>query len=306
MELRTNRKTYRSIMISLVKNAFSYLSSNSAKEKENKEKQILDLLKELEDDDNNDCEGGEKNLVEENKPTKSNCFKQNGKITYIDASYGLIDGNLRFESNAFAKITHIKIGDEVSYLAYKYSDDLPIKIISIEEIIKEIWTSEKEQELLVEKILEDFENGVITTKIEPTEVFDTVHKSVMGIIKNKKENDVSVKIHDSEDSENFSLEIIKSQFVPRIGDYVTLICTVQRDESYLDCSGKICSIDAVSPTNSRQVKGQITFINSRNDGLIDDKILFYSDSLELGLRPQLRDKVIIDCIEGNIFFYFLF
>lgn len=292
-------------MISLVKNALSYFSSNSAQEKEKIEQKITDLLKELEDDDE-DGEEGEKNLVEENKPTPSNCFKQNGKVTHVDSSFGLIDGNLRFESNAFSKVPHIKVGDEVSYLAYKYSDDLPIKIISIDEIIKEVWTSEKEQELLVEKILEDFENGVMTTKVEPTEYFKTANKSVMGIIINKKENDVTVKILDSDECELFNLDIIKSQFVPKIGDYVTLICSVQRDETFLDCFGKICSVDAVSPTNSRQLKGQITFVNSKNDGFIDDKILFCSDSLELGLRPQLRDKVIIDCIEGEYIFFKLY
>lgn len=283
-------------MIKIVSNVFNYFSSNATQEKENKEKIIADLLADLEDDEECDDAGNE--LVEENKTKPSNCFKQNGKVTFVDASYGLIDGNLRFEANSFTKVPHIKIGDEVTYLAYKYSDDLPIKIISIEEIVKEVWNSKKEQEFLVKKIIEDLENGVIT-KTEPIEYFNISNKSVMGIIINKKDNDVSVKIHDSDDCENFSLEIIKSQFVPKIGDYVTLICRVQRDESFLDCAGKIISIDAVSPTNTKQAKGQITFINSKLEGFIDDNILFNSDSLELGLRPQLRDKVIIDCIEGN-------
>lgn len=280
-------------MIKLVSNVFGYFSSNSNLDKE---KKIAELLADLEDDDD-DCDLDGNKVVEEKKTKPSNCFKQNGKITYVDASYGLIDGNIRFEANSFVKIPHIKIGDQVSYLAYKYSDDLPIKIISIDEILQEVWNNEKEQDFLVEKIIEELENGSIT-KPEPTEYYNVSNKSFMGVITNKKENEVSVKIHDA-DEENFSLDVVKSQFVPKIGDFVTLICSVQRDETFLDCFGKIISIDAVCPTNTKQAKGQITFVNSKYDGFIDDKILFNSDSLELGLRPQLRDKVIIDCIEGN-------
>lgn len=180
----------------------------------------------------------------------------------------------------------------MTYLAYRLSDDVPIKVVRIQSIVHEQW-DQQPTDLQTEHLLSEIQK-------DAPEYFTIHQRSVLGMIVERRDGLLTI---DTDNNEPIvvDLEKVKSQFVPMIGDRVYLNCNVQSDMAFVDMVGEILEVTAIYAARSKATKGLITNCDhDRRIGDVDRTYFFTYDALDLNyMRPMIGDEVCIDVIESE-------
>lgn len=127
-----------------------------------------------------------------------------GKITVLNADSGLIDDKIHFTTE---NLTHLqlRVNSIVLYYAFKSTDNgiLSGKIL---QLISH-WNVDEE---------------INTENLPAAEIFDIIERVTITKVIGRKGRDVTVEV----DNIKFSLDKVKSDFIPVVGDYVLLTIKV--------------------------------------------------------------------------------
>lgn len=97
-----------------------------------------------------------------------------------------------------------------------------------------------------------------------------------------------------------NLDNCSTNFIPLIGDYLTVEAKCMIDEDVADLTGKILDIIKINPLRSQVLSGFIRQWNqAKGEGIINQDIYFNTESLVYGYRPELKDTVTTEIIESS-------
>lgn len=206
------------------------------------------------------------------------CERKTGSVTFIATNYVLIENRYVCDiANVLA--IGLKVGDKVSYLALK-SDNEEHKvrqIISVLDDDDESW---------------DNEVSVPQTNVKP----QTLKKSVIGKVTHRENRWVIIE----PDSISIDLNKVQSDFIPVIGDWLTIESTVNLNEISPDLSNEIVKIDRIQPLRSKLDVGVVSSYDaSKEFGTIGKSIVFSKRTCDPGYIPSVGDKVVSDNIESD-------
>lgn len=202
----------------------------------------------------------------------------------------MINKCLFFDISAAKSVDNLDVGREVMYLAYKLSDDFPVKIIKILEVVDNKWEEPSEQEM--NQIIEELRS-------EKPEIYKTQIQTMLGYVASKRKQFLCIEINN--DAIDVDLDTVQTSFLPHVGDHLVLECRAQRDESYVNLVGDVIEVVSIHPNRSKNLQGTISSIDeTRKCGVIDRKYFFYFDALDMEyLRPQVGEIVVCDVMESD-------
>lgn len=207
----------------------------------------------------------------------------------------MVDHLLFFDPNhqisSSIKTTDLRIGCIVEYLAHRLSDDIPVRIVRIVEVVYNDW--EKPSEERTRELVEDLRH-------QQPQVFSTSHRSMHGEVIGRRKQFVSIQL-DNGETEDIDLEAVRTNFVPRIGDLVVLDCVVQADPSFGDMTGQVVEVVGLNPTRAKCEEGLVTSLDADGGGVVSRMYSFRPDTLDREyLRPQKGDRVTVEAIECSM------
>lgn len=102
---------------------------------------------------NEQCELYDKAFTENEIPIenieKSDCFKKDGVITSLESFNGIINDSICFDLSAAKDLSdQLTVGCKVSYLAYKFSDDIQLKVVKIISVNNQVWEKPSKNQVL--------------------------------------------------------------------------------------------------------------------------------------------------------------
>lgn len=293
-------------MFTLTSKLLSLLNTNvlTKTPTEHQEKNKFDLSKidiYENDDEYNHCvdvDGGDGDEDEKKKkvdnslttPITENkdCFKKTGIITKLESNFGLIDERHYFPIAMVSHLTNIKMGSHVLYWAEQKTPSTQVKIIKItEDTTNEVW-GEIPTPTTSSIVKQNNDNN-------NKNYYKTHQRIIICEVLSKNKNLIT--FANGNKREIFDLETVESQFVPRVGDMLSLICMVESDELFLDYSGDILNVLSIKPLESTTDTKPITFVNERY-GVIDNEYFFFMDIIRNNYKPKVGDLVTFDAIDS--------
>lgn len=268
--------------------------------KESEAEKIKRLEAQIEDEDDRDDDAERKRLEEQRKQEQikpTNCFMQSGSLTRVEADYVVIDTSLYVKKKVLQDCPfrqQLEVGNKVSYLAYRSTDDDEVRVTKLECILDDGWDEDKKQG----PTTVDEENTQLMKELAPT-YFNFNQRSEQGTIKAKRNGLLTVET----DLREISVEMddVELTFIPERGDYVVLECMVQIDETFFDTRGDILEVKKISPTRLVRGSGFVAKADDRGGEIMTDDGQFYYcvENCEEAAKPSHGDKVIFEAVENE-------
>lgn len=192
----------------------------------------------------------------------------------------------------------LEVGFLVKYLAYKLSDEVPIKIFEVSEIVSESWSRDNFES--------DNFNREYLIKKKP-HLLNTHQKIISGTVTNKVAGILTVKTGEIGFSViDVDLDKTQLEFVPIIGDDLEMDIMVETNPSVLNFSGSPLAVISIRPAFSKPHMGTIrkqSIIQNRSYGVIDDDYIYFEDALDvsdnLEQKPTKGDVVLAQVIASH-------
>ncbi|XP_055626780.1 probable RNA helicase armi [Toxorhynchites rutilus septentrionalis] len=283
------------LMLDLVSSVTTSRETN-----EDKINRLEALIEDTVDDNQEDEKGKSEQQLKAEQNTPTNCYQQAGFVTKVEANYIIIDETLYVDKKVLRECSfqhQIEVGVKISFLAYKTSDEDPIKVVKLEELLSETWGETREK-----PETKDEENKRLVSEINPT-YFKYNQRSEQGTVSAKRRGLLTV---ETEQADHLvELDNLKMTFIPEVGDCVVLDCLMQIDESYFDTRGNILEVRGIAPTRLIQGTGMVTSCDQEGGEIrTDDGIYRYlTDVCETGTSPGTGDKVIFEAVENSLLNY---
>ncbi|XP_012537922.1 probable RNA helicase armi [Monomorium pharaonis] len=221
----------------------------------------------------------ETDLIEKKKKAQNEegCYYKLGSITRIATDYILID-----DCHVYEKIddstNNLKIGDKVYYLLYIRDSNAEPKVRKIISVIDPC---------------DNWNNSNIKLENAHTHM---IPRSVIAKV-TKREGRIAIV---EPNNIRIDLSKVRSEFVPLIGDWLTLESLVELNEDSEDLSGEILEVDRIKPLRSMLHVGVISKYNPENGvGIINKQVIFHKRACGLGYIPCIGDNVVSDSIESD-------
>lgn len=209
----------------------------------------------------------------------------------MESNHGMINNCLFFDMSAAKSVErNLDVGREVQYLAYKLSDNVPIKIIKILDVVDNQWEEPSEK---------DLQNLIEELRVEKPEVYKTQIQSMLGYVVGRRKQFLSVDINN--ESVDVDLDTVQTSFLPYVGDHLVLECRAQKDESYINLVGDVIEVISIHPNRSKNLQGSISSLDmNRKCGVVDRKYFFHFEALDMEyLHPQVGEVVVCDVLESD-------
>lgn len=204
------------------------------------------------------------------------CYYKTGSITQVSADYILIDNCYSYEKIDDSN-NDLKVGDKVHYLVYLRDPNTEPKVRRIISVVDDGWNTSNIKA----------EDNVHTHMI-PRSIVAKVTKRE-GRIAIVEPNNIRI-----------DLSKVKSDFIPLIGDWLTLESLVELNSNSTDLSGEILEVDRIKPLRSKLHVGVISKYTSDTEvGVIDKLVIFHKRACDTGYIPCVGDKVVSDSIESD-------
>ncbi|XP_022226546.2 probable RNA helicase armi [Drosophila obscura] len=167
------------------------------------------------------------------------CSSRQGVITDLNSNGGVIDMYIHFDGQASDHIYHQLVkGSVVEYLGYKKADEDFLKVVKILKVIEQGWGESVTNSTI--------KAAVESLKLENSTYFKTQERVIHGTVIERQQS--TIEVDTASGHQKFELENVEMTFVPRMGDCVTLECSVQLDDGYVDKQGEILQLLKVLPT----------------------------------------------------------
>lgn len=249
-------------MLSLIYNGIQYALKYAYSKTEEDIDEIISRIKSTNEEEERDIESVENTLNE------TGIYYKTGVITLVTMDSVLIDDCYTCEED----LTHnLKVGDKVYYMLYlRDSNDEP-KVKRIISVINETsW---------------DDENQLIKSNVIHTPM---ISRNVIAKV-TKREGRYAIV---EPDNIRIDLSKVEADFIPLVGDWLTLESLVQLDDNSTDLSGEILEVDRIKSLRSHEHVGVISQYNSESGvGVIDKNVIFHKNACEPGYIPHVGDKV---------------
>ncbi|XP_064541268.1 probable RNA helicase armi [Drosophila montana] len=223
--------------------------------------------------------------TENNKLIGTSCSARKGVITFLTEQNGIIDKSIAFKRQAAGQLFHeLTVGSVIEYLTYQQEDGVS-KVIKIQKIIDQSW--EETTDNKVAEVLESL-------KLVQPVYFKTQLRNILGNITQRLPTAIVV---DTDYGElNVDLDNIESNFIPKTGDEITLICNVQLDDGYVDKQGEILGVKKIFPTRIEpDQKCTVERVFEEFAELTNAYVL--KEDVPKGIQLHLGDIVKVDLIE---------
>lgn len=261
-------------MLSLLYNGIQYVLNyvNSSKTAEEDIDQVIARIESAKE-----TNADVKETVKEKEVlNEEGCYYKLGSITYVTTDYILIDDCYIYEK-IDDSTNNLKVGDKIHYLLYIRDPNVEPKVRKIICVIDDSWDNPNVK----------LENNVHTHMI-PRSIIAKVTKRE-GRIAIVEPNNIRI-----------DLSKVRSDFVPLIGDWLTLESLVELNENSDDLSGEILEIDRIKPLRSMLHVGIISKYNPESGvGVIIKQVIFHKRACGMGYIPCVGDNVVSDSIESD-------
>ncbi|XP_014478416.1 PREDICTED: probable RNA helicase armi [Dinoponera quadriceps] len=216
--------------------------------------------------------------AEEETVDKEGCYYKTGCITRVTLDHVLIDDRYAYEKNDNLS-SNLNIGDNVHYLALLR--EAKLKVVKIIDVIDgESWDSPQ----------------CISRNDESSQHSNMIQRSLIARVTGREGRVIIIEPNNI----HINLNKIQSEFIPLIGDWITVESLVEVNESSPDLCGEILEVDKIKPLRSKLDVGVITKYDSLNQvGVIDKNVIFHKSACEPGYIPRVNDKVVSDSIESD-------
>jgi len=258
-------------MLSLICNGIQYALSYVYSEK-TAEEDINDVISRIEHakEINTDVSIKKKNMLNE-----EGCYYRTGNITKVTTDYILVDDCYMYEK-IDDSTNNLKMGDKIHYLLYLRNANAEPKVRKIISVIDDSWDNPNVK----------LENG-------------HTHMMLRSIIAKvtKREGRIAIV-----EPNNIRIDLckVRSDFIPLIGDWLTLESLVELNDNSTDLSGEILEVDRIKPLRSKLDVGVISKYNPETKvGIIDKHVIFHKRVCDMGYDPCVGDKVVSDSIESD-------
>lgn len=213
--------------------------------------------------------------VKQTKTLNEGCYYKTGSVTQITVDYILIDDCYTYEK-IDDSTSNLKIGDKIHYLLYLREKTQP-KVRKIICVINDDWNNPSIKS----------EDNVHTQMISRSIIAKVIKRE--GRIAIVEPNDIRIDLHK-----------VRSDFIPLIGDWLTLESLVELNDESTDLSGEILEIDRIKPLRSKLNVGVVSKYNPESEvGVIDKHVIFHKHACDMGYIPCIGDKVVSDSIESD-------
>lgn len=204
------------------------------------------------------------------------CYYRTGRITQITADYILIDNCYTYEK-IDDSTNYLRVDNKIQYMLYLRDLKEKPKVRKIIRVINDDWDDPNVKS----------EDGV-HAHMMPRSIVAKVTKRE-GRIAIVEPNDIRIDLHK-----------VRSDFIPLIGDWLTLESLVELNGDSADLSGEILEIDRIRPLRSKLNVGVISKYNSESEvGVIDKHVIFHKRACDMGYIPCVGDTVVSDSIESD-------
>lgn len=205
------------------------------------------------------------------------CYYRTGTITHVYSDFVMIDNHYMYEMNDSLS-SNLKEGDNVYYLALLRNPKEELRVIKIIHVING----------------ESWENPHCTSENESYSRI--IQRSLIAKVTNREDRIIIIEPNNI----RINLNKVQSEFIPLIGDWLTLESLVEVSDSSPDLCGEILEVDKIKPLRSKLNIGVITKYDPLNQvGVIDKSVVFHKGALEPGYVPCVNDKVVSDSIESD-------
>lgn len=265
-------------MLSLIYNGFrntlNYVFSNKIKEENINE--IISRIEHAKEDADVDA-GESKNIEEKKILNEEGCYYKTGSITYVAKDHILIDNCYMYEKND-DMTSNLKVGDKIYYLVYLRDPNAEPKVRKIIYVINDTWNNANCKS----------EEDIVHTRMIRRNIIAKVIKRE-GRIAIVEPNNIRI-----------DLNKVQSDFIPVIGDWLTIESLVELNNNSTDLSGEVLEVDRIKSVRSKLDIGVISKYNPQNEvGIIDKHVIFHKRACEPGYVPHIGDKVVSDSIESD-------
>ncbi|XP_029175331.1 probable RNA helicase armi [Nylanderia fulva] len=266
-------------MLSLIYNGFRYalnfVHTDKTKEEENID-EIISRIEYAKEDAGADTE--EEEYIEKKEAlSEQGCYYKTGCITYVANDHVLIDDCYPFEKED-ETTSNLKVGDKIYYSLYLRDTNAEPKVRKIIYVIDDTWDNANAK-LNRDVIHKHMISKSIVAKVTKRE----------GRIAFVEPNNIRI-----------DLSKVQTDFIPLVGDWLTLDSLVELDRNSTDLSGEIIEVDKIKSLRSKLDVGVITKYDPRNEvGIIDKCVIFHKSVCEPGYIPCVGDKVVSDSIESD-------
>ncbi|KAL6432341.1 hypothetical protein ACFW04_006753 [Cataglyphis niger] len=265
-------------MLSLIYNGFrntlNYVFPDKIKEENIDE--IISRIEHAKEDANVDAEEN-KNIEEKKILNEEGCYYKTGSITYVAKDHILIDDCYTYEKND-DMTNNLKVGDKIYYLVYLRDPNAEPKVRKIIYVINDTWNNANGKS----------EEDIVHTRLMRRNIIAKVIKRE-GRIAVVEPNNIRI-----------DLSKVQSDFIPVIGDWLTIESLVELNNNSTDLSGEVLEVDRIKSLRSKLDIGVISKYNPQNEvGIIDKHVIFHKRACEPGYVPHIGDKVVSDSIESD-------
>lgn len=194
------------------------------------------------------------------------CYYKTGIVTSVNGNEIIIDKLYLYNEPDL----NIAVGTRVSFICYTIQNNVQVCNVSI---VDNEWNC-----------------------AETNGKSNWCHRTVIGkVIKRERRN---ILIDPGNITAN--LNVISSEFVPVVGDFVELDVKSEIDENVTDLFGKILSIDKINPLRHKVIHGTVkTWDSVSQSGTINFNVFFNRESLCAGYIPNIKDNIITEVIESE-------
>lgn len=249
-------------MLSLIYNGIQYALKYAYSKTEEDIDEIISRIKSTNEEE------GEDDIGVEDLLNEAGSYYKTGVITLVSTNYVLIDDCYTYEND----LTHnLKVGDKVYYMLYLRDSNGEPKVKKIISVINETsW---------------DNENQLIKTNVIHNPM---ISRNVIAKVTKREGRYAIVEPNNI----RIDLSKVEANFIPLVGDWLTLESLVQLDDNSTDLSGEILEVDRIKPLRSYEHVGVISQYNSeRGVGVIDKNVIFHKNACEPGYIPHVGDKI---------------
>lgn len=205
------------------------------------------------------------------------CYYKTGTVTAVYPDYVHIDNCYMFKKNDDLS-SNLNKGDHVYYLALLRNPKAHPKILKIIHVIND----------------ESWDNLHCRSQNESHS--HTIQRSLIAKVQNREGRIIIIEPNNM----RIDLNKVESEFIPLIGDWMTVESLVEVNDSSPDLCGEILEVDKIKPLRSKLDVGVITKYDPLNKvGVIDKSVIFHKGALEPGYVPCVNDKVVSDSIESD-------
>lgn len=265
-------------MLSLIYSGFQY-ALNYAYLNKTKKEDIDEVITRREHAKKDvDVDAEEKESTEKkNILNEEGCYYKIGSITYVASDHVLIDNCYTYEKND-DMTSNLKVGDKIYYLMYLREPNAEPKVRKIINVIDDIWDNANAKS----------KKDIIHTHM--------IQRNIIAKVTNREGRIAVVEPNNI----RIDLSKVQSDFIPLIGDWLTIESFVELNRNSTDLSGEVLEVERIKSLRSKLDIGVISKYDPQTEvGVIDKSVIFHKGACEPGYIPHTGDKVVSDSIESD-------